>query len=63
MDTLNLYLKDLEKRIIPENSFKIGKIELYSYEDIQELFLKNYYDLPFLKRLNEIKNICKIKQN
>ncbi|WP_027309372.1 RNA polymerase recycling motor HelD [Caloramator sp. ALD01] len=67
MDILSLYLKQVEQTIIPQNSFNVGKIELYSYEDIQKLFLINYSDLPFQKRLNEIKkhlqNRAKLKKD
>ncbi|CDF57542.1 RNA polymerase recycling motor HelD [Thermobrachium celere] len=66
-DILDKYLKQVEYNLIPDESFKIGKIELFSHNEINELFLKNYSDLPFAKRLNEIKkhlqNRAKLKKD
>lgn len=55
MDILDIYLKEVEETFIPNQDFKIGRIDIYKYEEINSLFLNNYNDLPFAKRLNEIK--------
>lgn len=52
---LDEFLRDIEINIIPKEDFKLGKVLIYSYDEIQNLFLNEYKDLPFIKRLDEIK--------
>lgn len=49
------YIKDIEASFIPKADFKIGSVCLMTYEEINNLFLKHYNHLPFLKRITEIK--------
>lgn len=52
---LDHYIKVLENKIIKEEDFKVEDYILFSYKDIQKLFVKEYSYLPFEKRKNEIK--------
>lgn len=54
-DIIEQYMSDIEKEFLPHNDFKIEGITVYAYEDIQNLFLNEYNNLPFMKRINEIK--------
>lgn len=54
-DALDYYIKTIEEDFIPGEDFKIGPFVLFSYEEINALFLNEYYNLPMAKRINEIK--------
>lgn len=54
-DALDYYIKTIEEDFIPGEDFKIGPFVLFSYEEINRLFLNEYRDLPMAKRIKEIK--------
>lgn len=54
-DSLDEYLKTIEEDFIPGEDFKIGTFVLFTYEEINKLFLNEYRDLPMAKRIKEIK--------
>ena len=54
-DIVEKYMNNREKSFIPHDDFKIEDITVYTYEDIQKLFLYEYNSLPFMKRISEIK--------
>lgn len=54
-DALDYYIKTIEEDFIPGEDFKIGPYVLFTYEEINHLFLNEYYDLPMAKRIKEIK--------
>lgn len=54
-ELLNKYLKYIEYHYIPKEDFKIHDFVLFTYKEIQKLFIKDYSYLPFSKRINEIK--------
>lgn len=55
MKILRNYLRHIELNFIPNSDFKICSTILFSYEELQQLFLHEYSYLPFMKRINEIK--------
>lgn len=54
-DIIEKYIKNIEKNFIPKEDFVIRGRTLYTYDEIQKLFMEDYNYLPFVKRLNEIK--------
>ncbi|KRQ87473.1 Helicase IV [Caloramator mitchellensis] len=54
-NAIDEYLKEIEENFIPKEDFKIANIVVYSYDEIQYLFINEYKDLPYLKRVDEIK--------
>ncbi|WP_027633687.1 RNA polymerase recycling motor HelD [Clostridium hydrogeniformans] len=62
---LDKYIKIIEKNFIPKEDFKIESFLLLKYEEINDLFIKDYSYLPMKERINEIKkNLTNIlKQN
>ena len=54
-DIIEKYIKNIEENFIPKEDFIIGNRTLYTYDEIQKLFMEDYNYLPFVKRLNEIK--------
>lgn len=62
-ELLNKYLKYIEYHYIPKEDFKVHDFVLFSYKEIQKLFLRDYSYLPFSKRIDEIKKsmINKVK--
>jgi len=54
-DLIDKYIKQLEIKFIPKEHFKIGEKIIFQYEEIKKLFMEDYYNLPFVKRIEEIK--------
>jgi DNA helicase II / ATP-dependent DNA helicase PcrA len=54
-DAIDYYIKNVEEDFIPGEDFKIGPFVLFTYEEINRLFLNEYRDLPMAKRILEIK--------
>jgi DNA helicase-2/ATP-dependent DNA helicase PcrA len=54
-DMLEKYVTLLEKNFIPKIDFKIHDFLLFSYQELNRQFLYEYSNLPFMKRINEIK--------
>jgi DNA helicase II / ATP-dependent DNA helicase PcrA len=54
-DALDEYIKTVEEDFIPGEDFKIGTYVLFTYEEINNLFLYEYSNLPMAKRIQEIK--------
>ena len=54
-DALDYYIKTVEDDFIPGEDFKIGPYVLFTYEEINKLFLNEYSNLPMAKRILEIK--------
>ncbi len=59
------YLKQLEENYIPKKDFVLDNVRVMRYENINKLFVENYKDLDFQKRINEVKKhiFSKIKNN
>ena len=51
---LDEYLYEVEKRFVPETDFKVGNYVFMRREEIANLFYKEYKNLPYLRRLDEI---------
>jgi len=49
------YVEHVEAVFLPKEDFKIEGIVVYSYDEINRLFLKDYKRWPLVKRINEIK--------
>lgn len=54
-DILDEYIRVVEGRFIPKEDFKLLTKVIYSYSEINKLFLEDYRKLPFSKRIEEIK--------
>lgn len=54
-ELLDAYLKEIEENFIPKEDFKIGSSIIYRYEELHELFTKQYRMWPIAVRINEIK--------
>ena len=54
-EILDDYISLIEKSYIPLEDFKILSVVIFKYEEINNLFLKEYSGLPFMKRVQEIK--------
>lgn len=54
-DILDDYLKVIEANFIPKEDFKIGTRVIYSYEEINDLFINEYKRWPIVQRVAEIK--------
>ncbi len=52
---IDRYISKIEKDYIPKQDFRIGKTIVYSYEEINGLFLGEYQRWPFAQRIGEIK--------
>lgn len=52
---IDKYIQTIERDFIPKEDFKIGSIVLFKYDEINDLFTREYKDLPMTKRVNEIK--------
>lgn len=59
------YLREIENNYIPEKDFILENIRVMRYENIQKLFLETYKNLPYVKRIEEIKKhiFSNIKKN
>jgi len=64
-NVIEAYIKKIEHNFIPKEDFKIDNFTLLNYESINSLFINQYNNLPFLKRINEIKKtlVNTLKQN
>lgn len=51
---LDEYLYEVEKRFVSEDDFKVGKYVFMKREDIEHLFYREYSNLPFCRRMEEI---------
>lgn len=49
------YLKIIENSFLPKKDFSISSVVIYKYDEIQNLFLNEYKNLPMHKRVLEIK--------
>ena len=54
-DALDKYLKIIEENFIPREDFTVGSVLVYQYEELNELFIKQYKMWPIAGRVNEIK--------
>jgi len=54
-EILDDYISIVEKSYIPMEDFNILSLTLFKYEEINNLFINEYKDLPFMKRVQEIK--------
>lgn len=52
---IDKYIETIERDFIPREDFKVGSVVLYKYEEINDLFTREYRDLPMTKRVDEIK--------
>ncbi len=59
------YLKEVEDNYLPKKDFIIENIRIMRYENIKKLFIEEYKELDFEKRINEVKKhvFSKIKNN
>ncbi|WP_234124698.1 RNA polymerase recycling motor HelD [Clostridium hydrogenum] len=53
--SIKSFLNLIEDNFIPKEDFKIHTFKLFSASEIRKLFLEDYKNLPFMKRINEIK--------
>ena len=62
---IDKYLKKVEENYIPKKDFLLDNVRIYRYENIQKLFMEEYKELEFEKRINEVKKhiFSKIKNN
>ena len=62
---IDMYLEELEENFLPKNDFVLENIRIMRYENIQRLFKETYSNLPFVKRIDEIKKhiFSKIRNN
>lgn len=51
---LDEYLYEVEKKFVPTEDFKIGKYVFMNKLEIEHLFFKEYSNLPFCRRIEEI---------
>jgi len=54
-EIIDRYIEKVEKSYIPKQDFRIGKTIVYSYDEINDLFLGEYKRWPFAQRIDEIK--------
>lgn len=54
-EIIDRYIAKVEKSYIPRQDFKIGKTIVYTYEEINALFVGEYQRWPFAQRIEEIK--------
>lgn len=54
-EILDDYIRIIEESYIPREDFKIVSNTIFTYEEINKLFLHEYKGLPFMKRVQEIK--------
>lgn len=54
-EVIDDYIEAIERDYIPKKDFKIGSQVIYSYEEINDLFHRQYKNWPVAQRLNEIK--------
>lgn len=54
-DAIDRYIGTIERNFIPKEDFKVGPVVLLTYEEINDLFTREYSDLPMTRRVDEIK--------
>lgn len=54
-DIIDEYIKGIEQAFIPKHDITLGTITIFSYEEINELFLTQYGMWPIARRMNELK--------
>lgn len=54
-EILDEYVALIEKSYIPKEDFKIASYTIFTYDEINNLFLKEYKSLPLMRRVQEIK--------
>lgn len=54
-EIIDLYIETIESNFIPKEDFTLGGRVILKYEDINRLFIKEYYRHPIVKRIDEIK--------
>lgn len=52
---IDRYIETIEKDFIPKEDFKVGPIVLFKYSEINDLFTREYRNLPMTRRVDEIK--------
>jgi DNA helicase-2/ATP-dependent DNA helicase PcrA len=55
-DIIDKYIDDLGKRYLPRKDFKLKNFLLFSYGELNDIFLNQLKHLPFEKRIEKIKN-------
>ncbi|SJZ84000.1 HelD family protein [Selenihalanaerobacter shriftii] len=55
-DIIDKYIDDIGKRYLPRKDFKLGNFLLFSYGELNDIFLNQLKHLPFEKRIEKIKN-------
>lgn len=54
-EVMDEYVKYIENSFIPKEHFKIANTLVFKYEEINDLFLKQYKNWPIVQRIDEIK--------
>ncbi|KPU44749.1 helicase IV [Oxobacter pfennigii] len=54
-EVLDDYVSIIEEKYIPNEDFKIASYTVFTYDEINKLFLNEYRHLPLMKRVQEIK--------
>ncbi|MCX8129586.1 MAG: AAA family ATPase [Clostridia bacterium] len=54
-EIIDEYIKSKEATLLPKEDFCVASKVLFKYEEINNLFLKEYSNWPVMQRLNEIK--------
>lgn len=64
-NVIETFVKNIEDNFIPKEDFRLDNFILLKYETINSLFINQYKNLPFFKRINEIKKtlVNTLKQN
>ena len=55
MKIIRKHVRNIEQKFLPKIDFSIGSTSLFTYNELQRLFLQEYNYLPLVKRINEIK--------
>lgn len=66
-EIIDAYVKSIEECFIPEEDFKIGAKVLFSYDELNDLFIRQFKMWPIARRIDELKksmnNRLKAKKN
>jgi len=54
-EIIDQYIENIESNFIPKEDFTLGGRVILKYEEINRLFIKEYYRHPIVKRIDEIK--------
>jgi DNA helicase-2/ATP-dependent DNA helicase PcrA len=60
-EMIDRYLEDIEKSFIPNIDFCLQEHVIMTSEEIEQIFLKDLFFLPFHKRIDEIQKNLKLK--